>query len=65
MVLLHDSDLLLQDIVLRQLGLDRLLLGHGLLLLRLDLRLGPSPLAAALQQVGGDPFRGCRWTMDG
>ena len=65
MVLFHDSCLFLQDIVLRKLGLDRLLLDHGFLFLRLDLRLGPSPLAAALQQVGGDPFRGYRWTKDG
>ena len=57
---LHLSDLRLEDVVLRELGrLPQLLLLLGRLLVR-DLLLGPSPLAACLEQVGRDALAGCK-----
>ena len=58
-VFLHQPDLLLQDVVLRQLGLGLLRFNHFLLAFRLNLRLRAPPLAAGLQQLGRVALGGC------
>ena len=59
LVLLHLPDLVLEDVVLRELGRHlQLFLLFGRLLVR-DLLLGSSPLAACLEQVGRDALVGC------
>ena len=60
MVLLHLLYLPLEHIILCELGGDPLLFDHGGLLLVRDLHLGASPLAARLQQIGGDALVGYR-----
>ena len=57
---LHHLDFNLQGVVLRELGLRLLFLEELGLFVFLDLLLGPSALAARLEELGGHTFVGYR-----
>ena len=59
-VRLHHLDFNLQGVVLRELGLRLLFLEELGLFVFLDLLLGPSALAARLEELGGHTFVGYR-----